>query len=279
MAAVIWGMAFIAQRAGMEYMGPFLFNGIRFFLGVLVLLPVLYFQRKEIQITKKDSLALITTGLILFMGASLQQVGIVYTTAGKTGFITGLYVVIVPLYGRILGQKIPLNNWIAAGLAVLGLYLLSIVKEQSINWGDAMVLIGAFFWAAHVQIIAKLAPRMNAIFLAAVQFLIVSTLSMMVGLLCESMDGKAIMQAWPMILYAGIFSVGVAYTIQVYAQKTVPPFHAALILSMESVVAAGGGWWLLNEILSTRALAGCGLMLTGMVLSQVYQIKKRANSL
>jgi len=279
LTAVIWGFAFVAQRVGMEHVGPYTFNGVRFALGSLSLVPLLFWlQRRKSPDHKREpgagwrvilrggSLA----GLFLFAGASLQQVGLVYTTAGNAGFITGLYVVIVPIMGLALRQKTHGGTWLGAFLAAAGLYFLSITEAMTIAWGDLLVLIGAFFWAAHVLIIGRLSPRMDALKLAITQFAVCSLLSLLTAAVIETLTWEGLSKAAIPILYGGLGSVGVAYTLQVVAQKDAHPAHAAIFLSMEAVFAAIGGWWLLSEILTARALFGCSLMLFGMLVSQLW---------
>jgi len=216
------------------------------------------------------ALGVLLAGIILFGGASLQQVGIVYTTAGKAGFITGLYVILVPIIGLKWGQKSSTGTWVGAVLAVSGLYLLSVTEQFSIEKGDFLVLLGAFMWAAHVLWISWLSPRMNPIILASLQFAVCSVLSLGTAVAFEPVVWQAIVQAAVPILYGGLMSVGVAYTLQVVAQRKAHPAHAAIILSMEGVFAVITGWIILGETLSVRGLAGCALMLTGMVVSQLY---------
>lgn len=279
MTAVIWGFAFVAQRVGMDYVGPYTFNGVRFALGSLSLLPLLVVlkdrkspaRRRPPRATRRTVLwGGGLAGLFLFAGASLQQVGLVYTTAGNAGFITGLYVVVVPILGLTMRQSTHLGTWLGACLAAVGLYFLSITEAMSIAWGDFLVLIGAFFWAAHVLIIGRLSPRMDALNLAVTQFAVCALLSLLTAAAIESPTWSGLRQAAVPILYGGLGSVGVAYTLQVVAQKDAHPAHAAIFLSMEAVFAAIGGWWLLGEVLTARGMAGCGLMLLGMLVSQLW---------
>ncbi|MGD9097782.1 MAG: DMT family transporter [Desulfobacterales bacterium] len=279
LTATIWGFAFVAQRVGMDYVGPFTFNGVRFALGSLSLVPLLYLlnrrptaARRLLPPTGRPTLlgggAL--AGLFLFAGASLQQVGLVYTTAGNAGFITGLYVVIVPIMGLALRQRTHTGTWLGAFLAAAGLYFLCISAQFTIAWGDLLELVGAIFWAAHVLIIGWLSPRMDALKLAITQFAACSLLSLLTALAIETITWQGLWQAAVPILYGGLGSVGVAYTLQVVAQRDAPPAHAAIFLSMEAVFAAFGGWLLLSEVLTPRAFLGCGLMLAGMLLSQLW---------
>ena len=282
--AIIWGFAFVAQRIGMDYVGPFTFNGIRFAIGSLSLLPLVILSRG--QQTPSDTIrprAGLKTillgggalGLALFAGASLQQIGLVYTTAGKAGFITGLYVIIVPILGLIWRQQPKMGTWIGAFLAAIGLYFLSVTEQFTIAPGDLLVLIGAFFWAAHVLIIGWLSPRINPIKLAFSQYLVCSILSLITAAFIEDIRMQSIFQAAIPILYGGLLSVGIAYTLQVIAQRDAHPAHAAILLSMEAVFAAIGGWLILDEIISARGLFGCGLMLTGMLLSQLWGLMSK----
>ncbi len=274
LAAVIWGLAFVAQRLGMDHIGPFTYNGIRFILGALALLPLLWMNRHLIPPVGSYDWRLILTGgllagLILFAGASLQQVGIVYTTAGKAGFITGLYVVIVPLLGLLWGHRTPWSTWVGTGGALAGLYLLTVTDDLSLAKGDGLVLIGAVFWAAHVLVIGWLSGRhIEPVLLAGLQFVVCGLLSLATAVVTEPITVIGLHGAALPILYGGLLSVGVAYTLQVIAQRDAPAAHAAIILSLETVFAALGGWWWLNEALSGRGLAGCILMFAGMLLSQ-----------
>ena len=282
-SAAIWGFAFVAQRVGMEYIGPFLFNGIRFALGSISLLPLIYFglgngSHRSAPLVpmsgKTKIMGSVLAGLFLFAGASLQQVGIVYTTAGKAGFITGLYVIIVPIIGLRWGRRASTGTWIGALLAVTGLYLLSVTEHFTIDKGDFLVLLSAFMWAAHVLWISWLSPRMNPLTLASLQFAICSTLSLMTAVAVEPVVPGSILDAAVPILYGGLGSVGIAYTLQVIAQRDAHPAHASILLSMEGAFAVLGGWILLKEVLSLRGLVGCGFMLSGMLLSQLWGMIK-----
>jgi len=277
--AAIWGGGFVAQRQGLEYVGPFTFNGVRFALGSLSLLPlILIGQRRRNRLpgvlpkggTRTLVLGGALAGAALFLGASLQQVGMVYTTAGNAGFITGLYVVIVPLIGLCWGQRPSLGTWLGAFLAASGLFFLSVSDHFTIGFGDLLELVGAFFWAGHVLLIGWLSPRLDALKLSAVQFAVCSLLSLVTACCIETVELTAILRAAFPILYGGVISVGVAYTLQVVAQRDAHPAHTAIILSAEGVFAAFGGWLLLGEVLGPRGLLGCGLMLAGMLFSELW---------
>lgn len=275
--ATIWGFAFVAQRAGMEHIGPFAFNAVRFALGSLFLIP--FFAAAERRRAggagrpvSGRNLGLLGGGLagvILFMGASLQQAGIVFTTAGKAGFITGIYVILVPILGLFLKHRTGRGTWVGAILALVGLYLLSMTGRLTLARGDLLVLCGAFFWAAHVLIIASLIPRMASATLAFIQYAVCAGLSLGAALLLEATTIEGLLGAAVPLLYSGLLSVGVAYTFQVMAQRHAPPAHAALILSLETVFAAVGGGLFLGERLPPRGLAGCGLILMGILLSEL----------
>ena len=278
LAAVIWGFAFVAQRIGMDYVGPFTYNGVRFALGTLVLLPFLFISasKNEPLITvshpadrRKIIIGCLMTGLFLFGGVTLQQLGLQQTTAGKAGFITGLYVVFVPIVGLLFGHRSHFTMWIGAALSLAGLYLLSMNGGFTIEPGDKLVLYCAVIFTFHVLFIAWLSPMMNSFLLATIQFAICALLNLVIAFAIEPVNVASIMQAWLPIAYGGILSVGVAYTLQVIAQKTAHPAYASIILSLEAVFAVIGGWLILHEQLTQRMLVGCALMLAGMIVVQV----------
>ena len=282
-AAAIWGFAFVAQRVGMETMGPHFFNAIRFFIGALALAPVVWFFSKKPKksdkadvSTKKLLIAGSLAGLLLFGGAAFQQVGIQYTTAGKAGFITGLYIFFVPLIGLFFGQRTGSGTWLGATMALAGLYLLSFSGGLSLNFenslelkGDLLELVCAVFFAGHVLIIGYLAKKIDPIKLSIVQFFVAGVLSLLVAVSLELITWAMIAATAIPLLYAGVMSTGVAYTLQVVAQQHAHSSHAAIILSLEGAFALLGGWLLLDEQLPARGLLGCGLMLVGMLLSQL----------
>lgn len=276
--AAIWGFAFVAQRAGMEYIGPFTFNGIRFLLGSVSLLPVIYWMKqKQVNPPEKQKNIIkggLLAGAVLFIGASLQQAGMVYTEAGKAGFITGFYVILVPLIGVFIGQHITKLLWAGAFIALAGLYFLTINGPFVLQKGDMLILLSALFWAAHVQIINKLVDNHAALPLSAFQFAVCGILSLGSGFIFETITLESMMQATVPLLYGGFMSVGIAYTMQVVAQQHVHPAYASIILSFETVFAVLGGWMLLNEVLSVRSLAGCLLMLAGIIIVQIWGSKK-----
>lgn len=275
LTAIIWGFAFVAQRAGMENIGPFAFNGIRFALGSLSLVPLLFLKGNNIRkkaLKSEQSFIWeggVLCGLFLFAGSSFQQVGIVYTTAGNAGFITGLYVILVPVLGLFWNHKVNPQTWIGALIALAGLYFLSVRQSLAFAYGDALVFVSAFFFAGHVLIIGKYAPKTNIIRLSIIQFGIASLLSLFISFFMETTTFQDIRLAAVPILYGGIMSVGVAYTLQVYGQKKTQPAHAAIILSMESLFAAIGGILILHEPLTFSIALGGIMMLGGVILSQL----------
>lgn len=280
LTAAIWGFAFVAQRLGMDYVGPFTYNGLRFALGCLSLLPLLPAGRRiprPVTAPVRSRLFLLgggVLGLVLFVAVSLQQVALLYTTAGKAGFITGLYVVFVPILGLLWNQRPQLGTWIGAASAAAGLYLLSVTEDFAIATGDALVLISAVFWSVQVLLVAYLSPRARPVDLAFYQFFICALLSLATAWVFESFEWAAISAAAGPILYGGVLSVGVAYTLQVVAQRRARPAHASILMSLEAVFAAWGGWWILDEGLTPRGIVGCGFMLSGMLLSQLWALKK-----
>lgn len=278
LTAAIWGFAFVAQRMGMEYVGPFTFNGVRFLLGAAALVPLVWRLggRKGVEPAperKASARAYVLGGALagaaLFAGASLQQVGLVYTTAGKAGFITGLYVVLVPLLGLFFRQRPGAGTWVGVVLAAGGMYLLSVTETFSMAFGDFLVLLCALCFALHVLLIGYLSPLLESVRLSCLQFAVCGVLSLIVALAVEEITWAGLEAAMLPILYGGLFSVGVAYTLQVVAQRKAKPAHAAILLSMESVFAALGGYLMLGEVMDARALIGCGLMLAGMLASQL----------
>jgi drug/metabolite transporter (DMT)-like permease len=284
LAAFIWGFAFVAQRLGMKHVGPFGFNGVRFALGCLVLLPLLFRNGVRRNDPSSGHFGLFSNpsfgggllaGLVLFCGASFQQAALVYTTAGKAGFITGLYVVLVPVIGIALGHRTHAGTWIGTLLAAVGLYLLSVTAQLTFAPGDLLVLVGAFFWAGHVLLIGWLSPRQDPLKLAFVQYAACAILSLIVSAALEPTAVGGYLSAAIPILYGGVLSVGVAYTLQVVAQKEAKPAHAAIILSLETVFAALGGWLILGEILTPRGILGCALMFCGMLASQLWRAPRR----
>jgi len=280
LTAAIWGFAFVAQRVGSQYVGAFTFNGVRFALGSISLIPlIIYFDKRKksgsdnegkVEFSvKKSILSGVVVGIVLYIAATLQQVGLIYTTAGKASFITGLYMVFVPIIGIFLKHKVGKNSWVGVVIAVVGLYLLSVNENFRIGYGDLLEVIGAIFWAIHILTIDYFSSKMDALKLSCIQFATCSFLSLVTALIFEQITMSGISQALVPILYGGFLSVGVAYTLQVVAQKNAKPSHAAMILSMESVFGAVGGAILLGESMSSRGYMGCILILGGILVSQI----------
>ncbi|MDY5016598.1 MAG: DMT family transporter [Eubacteriales bacterium] len=273
LTAAIWGFAFVSQKVGAAYVGAFTYNGIRFTLGGLVLWPVIaVLDRKNPparEVCRETLLLGIPAGLILGTAAALQQIGVAYTSAGKAGFLTGLYVVLVPVFGFLfLRQKLRLPAIAGMLLAAGGIYLLSVTEALTIGRGDLLVLIAAVLFAVHILYIDRVAGRVHALRLSSVQFLVTGLASLAIALFTEPFSAAAILSALPAILYGGFLSVGVAYTLQVVAQKDAHPAHAAILLSMESVFGAIGGALLLHERMGLRGVVGCAMMLIAILLSQ-----------
>lgn len=278
MVAAIWGFAFVAQIKGMDHMGPFFFNAARFALGGLSLIPVLFYMAKRQKHQKKpkktynDELLKIWgpgLGIILFLAASFQQVGLQYTTAGNSGFITGLYIVIVPIAGIALGQSTRLSTWVGALVALAGLYFLTVGDDLTLNKGDLLTLGSALMYAIQILVLARISAEVNALKLSIAQFFTCAAISFVAAFSLEVVEFSAISKSLVPLLYTGLLSTGVAFTIQIVGQRNAIASHVAIILSLEAVFAVLGGWLILNEQLGLRGLAGCSLMLAGMVISQL----------
>ena len=280
LAAGIWGFAFVAQRVGMETMGPHWFNSLRFFIGVVALVPVVLWigrnkaktidQENELKSSNKTlMLGGLAAGFLLFVGATFQQVGLQYTTAGKAGFITGMYIFFVPLIGLFFRMKTGLGTWVGAVVALWGLYLLSINEDFTLSKGDTLQLICAVAFAGHVLMIGYLASKMDTVKLSLIQFFVAGVLAMGLALYSEQLTWEMIISTAVPLLFAGVMSTGIAYTLQTIAQQHAHPSHAAIILSSEGVFAVIGGFLLLNEVLPPKGLLGCGLILVGMLMSQL----------
>ncbi len=292
-AAIIWGLAFVAQRQGMEFVGPFTFNASRFLLGSITLLPVIFIMSRtdknggegadeaavlspaEAEAAKKAErknllIAGVACGSVLFFAASFQQLGIkLGSTAGKSAFITALYMVIVPIFGLFLHKKVLLPVWGCVVLAVIGLYLLCIQTGMNIEKGDFVVFIGSFFWASHILTIDHFVSKTDGVKLSCTQFFVCSILCWIVAFITESPNIAGIVSAAVPLLYAGILSAGVAYTFQVLGQKNADPTIASMILSTESVFGVVGGTLLLHEVMNGREILGCVLMFIAVILSQL----------
>ena len=273
LASVIWGTAFAVQRVAAQVGSIFMFNGLRFMLGLLVLLPLTGLRWK---FSRRDWGLVLLAGTLLFGGSALQQMGMQSTTAGNAGFITTMYVVLVPIVLFVGWRERPhWLAWVATLLALTGAFLLSTGGEFALRPGDLLELLGAFFWSLHVVLVGKFAPRVDPIRFSAGQFLVGGGLNLAAGLVFErsiSIFQPAVLGG---LLYTGIFSVGVAYTLQVVGQRYTPPAHAALILSLEGVMAALFGWWWLGEGLLPVQLVGCALIFAAIMLAQVKEFRAK----
>ena len=273
--AFIWGTAFVAQSVGMDYLGPFGFNGIRSLIGGVALLPCIYILGKinknsnEKGDVKTLAAGGICCGLALFAASSMQQIGIQYTTAGKAGFITAFYIVLVPVFGIFLGKKTGWKIWLAVALALAGLYFLCITESFSVGRGDIYVFIGALLFTVHILVIDYFAPRTDGVKMSCIQFFVAGILSMFPMAAFETTTVEGIMRSWGPLLYAGVLSCGVAYTLQIIGQKNMNPTVASLILSLESCISVLAGWAILGEQLSVREGVGCILMFAAIVLAQI----------
>ncbi len=273
LTAFIWGMAFVAQSRGMENCGPFLFNGARSLLGGTVLLPVIAVLDKSKTNAEEKNWPLlggILCGLALFIASSLQQIGIIGSGAGKAGFITALYVVLVPVFRLFLGKKASGITWISVLVAIFGMYLLCMDGSSfSVKASDLLLLGCAAVFAVHIIVIDRFAPRVDCVRMACLQFYVTGVLSLITAFFVEEVQFGSILGAAIPILYTGVLSSGVAYTLQIVAQKDTDPTSAALICSLESVFALLGGWLLMGEGFSGRELLGCALTFGAIILSQL----------
>lgn len=288
LTSFIWGTAFVAQSVGMEHLGPFSFNGVRNFVGCATLLPCIWILGKinagetgesaenADQKEKRKDLVKggIACGILLFAAGSLQQIGLQYTSVGKTGFITSGYIVIVPILGIFLHRKVGWKVWTAVVFALAGLYFLCITEKFSIGKGDIVLFLCAFVFSLHIIVIDHFSPKVDGVKLSCVQFFVCGVLSLAPMLIFETPSFDLILKSWAPILYAGVLSSGVAYTLQIVAQKEVKPAVASLILSLESCFSVLAGWIVLKQHLSAREALGCVLMFTAIILAQVPDRKK-----
>ena len=298
LTALIWGYAFVAQSVGMDYVGPFTFNMARFLIGAIVLLPVIWFmdrQRAKEQNAEGVSginpdtdgdakndpadrktviIGGICCGIALAVASTLQQWGILFTTVGKAGFITAMYIVIVPLLGIFIGKKVrPLIIGCVA-IAVVGFYFLCMTESLRLGLGDFLVLLCAIAFSIHILVIDHFSPKVDGVKMSAIQFLTAAIISAVPTLLWEQPVFTEILQAWQPVLYAGVMSCGVAYTLQIIAQKNADPTVASLLLSLESVFSVLAGWVLLGQGLSLKELFGCVLIFCAIILAQLPEKKK-----
>ena len=283
-AAIIWGSAFVAQREGMDFIGPFTFQAVRSFLGSAFLLPIIFsldkLKKKNGSFKKANTKSLIIGGILcgaaLTVAACFQQVGIMYTTVGKAGFLTALYVIMVPIVSIFFKKKVSPVIWGCVGLAVVGLYLLCMTDSLKLSLGDTLVLICALCFTAHIMIIDHFILKVDGVKLACLQFFVSGILSSVLMFVFEKPDINAILNAWFPLVYTGILSSGVAYTLQIVGQKYTQPTMASLIMSLESVFAVLTGMIIPPfEIPSLRETFGCIIMFTAIVLAQVPLPKRK----
>lgn len=280
LTALIWGAAFVAQSVGMDYVGPYTYLFTRSVIGGIVLLPIIkFFGKHEVSYShqKNNKILLIggiCCGTALFTASIFQQIGIKYTSVGKSGFITSLYMIIVPIISIFLGKKAQKKVWFSVVIAIIGMYFLCMNGESGINKGDLLVLICAFGFSIHILIIDYFSPKVNSIKLSCIQFWICSIISFFPMILFEKPEMSNIIAAWAPILYAGALSSGAGYTMQIIAQKDIDPTIASLICSLESVFSVLFGWLILKEALSSKELFGCALVFIGVILTQIPERKK-----
>ena len=284
LTAFIWGSAFVAQSVGMDYVGPFTFSCVRSFIGGIFLIPCIWFldqwrakndgtegEKKAVSKEEKkmELLGGICCGLALCVATNLQQIGMQYTTVGKAGFITALYIVLVPIFGIFLKKKVEARIWVSVMISVVGLYLLCITDKLVLGKGDTLVLLCAVVFTIHILVIDYFSPKADGVRIACIQFFITGILSAIPMFLFETPRLSDIFAAAVPVLYAGVLSSGVAYTLQIVAQKDADPTVASLILSLESVFSVLGGWMILGQKLSIREIAGCILMFSSIILAQL----------
>lgn len=282
LTACIWGVAFVAQSVGMEYVGPFTFNFVRSILGGLVLIPCIFFLKREKKaeaekVSEEEKKAQrktllvggICCGVALCLASNFQQIGIQYTTVGKAGFITACYIVIVPVIGLFMKKKCSPMIWLSVLLAVVGLYLLCINEQFSIGYGDILVFVCAILFSVHILIVDYFSPKVDGVKMSCIQFLVCGLLSGIAMLFAEQSQLSAVLLAWKPIAYAGIMSCGVGYTLQIVGQKGMNPTIASLILSLESCISVLAGWLLLGQTLSMREGLGCVVMFAAIILAQL----------
>ena len=289
--ALIWGSSFVAQKSGMDYIEPFTFNGIRMVIGGLVLIPfILLMDRKKARDGAAEPMSDeekakarikiiaggICCGLAIFVASSLQQFGVSYTTAGKAGFITTLYVVIVPIISVLLRKRVRPIMWLCVVLGAVGLYLLCMTDDSfKLAFGDMLVLLCAVAFAVHIMVVDHFAAKLDGTKLSCIQFLTSGILGLIGMAIFESPDINAILDCWLPILYAGVLSCGLGYTFQVIAQKYAEPTVASLLMSLESVFAVISGAILLHETMSMRELTGCAVIFAAVIISQLPEKKKK----
>lgn len=290
LTAIIWGTAFVAQSIAHDHIETFIFNAARNIVGGLVLIPYILIANKlknnnsldsnlenknklkffeKLKINKTLIIGGILCGIALFGGSTFQQFGIKYTSAGKSGFITALYIVFVPAFGIFLKKKVPFKIWVCVIIAVIGFYLISINEGFAINKGDLLTLICSFFFTLHILVIDYYSPKVDGIKMSCIQFFVAGFISLILSFIFENPQMSSLLAAWKPILYVGVFSCGIAYTLQIVGQKNTEPVMASLILSMESVFAVIAGWLILKQGLSLKEAIGCLLVFTAIIITQM----------
>ena len=291
LTALIWGVAFVAQSVAMDYIGPYTFNAVRSLLGGIVLVPCVFLfgQKKKSVIDEDPSKGTaidrpgdmisggLLCGIMLFLSTTLQQVGIQYTTVAKAGFITALYIILVPILGIFLKKRVSFQIWISVVIAIIGLYLLCMKGSFYLGQGDFLVLLCSLCFALHILVIDHFTDKVNGVKLSCIQFFVSGLLSSILMFLFEAPAISAIFSAWLPIVYGGVFSSGIAYTLQIIGQKGTDPTIASLILSLESVVSVLAGWIILGQSLTPREILGCLLMFGAIILAQVAPVQKASS--
>lgn len=280
LTAIIWGLAFVAQSAGMDYVGPFTFNFSRYIIGAVVLIPFVILNQKRKKTTNKSNIKItliggIACGLLLCLATCLQQFGILFTeSVYKPGFLTALYIIIVPILGMIIGKKCKPLIWVCVLLAAVGLYLICIKDGFSIELGDIVLIGCAFVFSVHIMVIDYISPKVDGVLISCMQFAIAGCICFVATLIFEDLNINDILRAWIPIIYAGAFSCGIAYTFQIIGQKYVEPTRASLIMCLESVFATIGGWLFRNDHMTVRDMIGCAVVFVAIILAQFTGVKK-----
>ncbi|MBR5535004.1 MAG: DMT family transporter [Ruminiclostridium sp.] len=284
LTALIWGTAFVAQSVGMDHIGPFAFNAVRSYVGGVALIPVILFfnsrktaEQRQTEKANRKTLFVggVCCGTALAVASLFQQVGLQYTTVGKAGFITALYIVLVPILGVFFHKKVGLKIWGSVVIAIVGLYLLCMTGSFRLELGDLLILICAFCFSGHILVIDHFSPKVDGVQMSCIQFFTAAILSTVAMLFVEGMPTvQDVLLSWIPVLYCGVMSSGVAYTLQIIGQKGVNPTIASLVMSLESVIAVLAGWIILGESMSSREILGCVLMFSAIVLAQLPDKKK-----
>lgn len=274
LTACIWGFAFVAQTVGCGNIGCFTFMTARSYIGGLILIPVILFLKNTGIIhgkilNRKSIIAGVACGICLFVASSFQQLGLMRSTVSESSFITALYVLIVPILGIFVGKKVSIKLWIAVAIALVGMWLLCMSDSFSLSLGNILLLCGSLSFAVHIIVIDHFSPTANGVVIACIQFFTCAVLATVAMLITENTPMVEVMSNWMPILYAGLLSSGVAYTLQIVCQKNVDPTPASIIMSMESVFGAIGGWLLLGQTLDIRQIVGCVLMFGAIVFAQL----------